>query len=227
MRSGLIFVASVFVAAFVVFLLAVTQFTSDPLVWTARHLGYAAAALVPVIPIAVLARWTWRRAPRAEQGEADTDVADDDAAAPAGPVPESAPTVAALLSRAAPAPAEPKPTVSIPVRSVANPPKPRSKPKPKPEPKPKPTPPEPEPEPEPEPAAPLPPPEPAAPSEPEPEPEPARPKGASATSDRQFQSVEQLAVASVLERGRSVADVAKTLKVRQATVEMWVARARE
>ena len=144
MRSGLIFVGAVFAASVVVFLIAVTQFTHDPFLWTVQHLDYAAAALIPVIPVAFLARLSLPRAD-AEATDVPSEV---------DTVPERPARRAAVTS-----------TVTV------EQPRPRS-------------------------------------------------------TKPGFASVEQLAVASVLERGLAVADVAKTLKVRPATVEMWVARAR-
>jgi hypothetical protein len=166
MRSVVIFVASVFAAAIIVYLASVTQFTSNPFAWTAEHLDYAAAALIPVLPIAAIARLSLVR----RTGTAVTDAADE-------PDPERLPVVVARRPRPTTTTVvPPKPPVSSVPFSAVPPPR---------------------------------------------DPTPAAP-----TSTRTFSSVENLAVASVLERGRSVADVAKTLKVRPATVEMWVSRAR-
>lgn len=162
MRSGLVFVGVVVAGAIVVFLLAVTQFTSSPFDWAYRHLDYVAAAVLPVIPIAILAAVTSAR----NRDSRHTDVAHVAAAAEPTPRPAKQPATATTVTAA-----RPQLRATVIVHSDDG-------------------------------------------------------ELAPTGPGTRFSSVEQLAVASVLDRGRSVADVAKTLKVRQTTVEMWVARAR-
>ncbi len=72
MRPGLVFVGIVFVAAIAVFLLAVTQFTSDAFVWTVHHLDYAAFALL------------WVARARGSSAEGSRGVADELSTPPVG-----------------------------------------------------------------------------------------------------------------------------------------------
>lgn len=261
-RPGLIFVASTFAAAIVVYLIALATFT-NPFVWTVEHPTYALSALLPVLPIAIVARLALRGG-RPTPVITDDDQADSTSDSTGERAVENAGVDEVVETRDAREIVEVEPRTSEPAGVepmafdylLAGPVEPPEAPAV-----------EPEPSRAPESGAVTPPP--AAATTPLRVPTAVRmlpapgvalefplpgattpaantsPTGAAATEvpadsettedsgerpaapPEKFDSVEDLAVASVLERGKSVAEVSRTLKVRPATVQMWVARARK